>query len=293
MSNLAFLAWHWQPVAPLHSGYSRNLASYTGRSQPGAKDSINLETHSDPTDLQPAFLASSVKGVFRQAAAWLVERPARQLGETQYVTLDYNQAIDNKDDKKYAEHRLRGAVDRLCPVSYVFGASGFIGRDDSSNAQRLRAPVSFLFDDHNDAYHGDADFGQGTFFTWETLNNRTKKPLLIEQLTTPAGLRLWVRVDPADSYRLALLWLAADLISSGAFRFGRFTSRGYGIVRLKPTGYHQATLDQLLSQGKMALTEVTASSGYESAQMALGRDPLQVVQKFVTDWLEATGSENS
>jgi CRISPR/Cas system CSM-associated protein Csm3 (group 7 of RAMP superfamily) len=294
MSNLAFLVWHWQPVAPIHTGYSKNLASFTGRSQIGAKDSINLETHSDPTQLEPAFLASSVKGVFRQASAWLVERTARQQGETQYITLDYNEALD-KDGETYAKHRLRPAVDRLCPVSYVFGASGFIGRSESSGAQRLRAPVTFLFDEHNDAYHSDAYFGPETLFTWETLwearaenAGRKRKRLLIEQLSAPEGVNLWIRVDPSDSYRLALLWLTADLISSGAFRFGRFTSRGYGIVRLRPVGFCLASLDQLLAQDELLLTSVAVSSGFDSARLVLNRDPQDIVNEFVANWLKMT-----
>ena len=44
----------------------------------------------------------------------------------------------------------------------------------------------------------------------------------------------------------AVIWLAAQLISSGFLRLGRFKSRGFGVVELKPINGTLDALAQLL-----------------------------------------------
>ena len=283
MTQIAFLTWQWQPQGPLHTGYDPNLAEFTGRRQRGSRTSINLETHSDPQQLEPAFLASSVKGVFRQAAAWLIERTARQLGAPGYVTCDFYGALDDKYRRSVPPLHPPGDV--LCPVCRVFGGSGCLtalGGGDSAGVQRRQSPVSFGFDDGNDAYHAEADFGPPYRFAWQQILNRGQD-LRVEQLAQKE-VTLAVRVEPASDLSLALLFLASDLISSGVFRFGRFTSRGYGIVRLAPNRAFRATLDQLLSDDTLPWQEISQESGFLAAKSFLEIDPMMALSNTIQTW---------
>jgi CRISPR/Cas system CSM-associated protein Csm3 (group 7 of RAMP superfamily) len=97
---------------------------------------------------------------------------------------------------------------------------------------------------------------------------------------------LEARVEPADDFALALLWLAGDLISSGFFRFGRFTTRGYGVVRLQPEAHLRQSLNVLLSGGALAPQSVDGKrSGNRVAQTMLGRNPNIVVREKIEIWL--------
>ncbi len=285
MGDIALLLWNWHVEAPLHTGYGANLAEFAGKRKSGARSSVNLETHTNPDDLQPAFLASSVKGVFRSTAAWLVERTARQLGETQFVTYDYSESLE--DRQQWHKSLVRKGVNRLCPVSELFGGSGFIGAKESSGAQRLRSPITFSFTDNNDAYYAQTKFSPDYLFGWQIMRNKGKK-LKIEQLLEPEGVTLIARIDPANDYRIASAWLTADLISSGFFRFGRFVSRGYGIVRLQPKAYLRANLDDLLSQETLRPVPLSVQDGYTAAQTMLKQNPLQIVSDHIQNWLDTS-----
>jgi hypothetical protein len=109
--------------------------------------------------------------------------------------------------------------------------------------------------------------------------------LIVQQLQFDPDLVLEARVEPADDFTLALLWLAGDLVSSGFFRFGRFTSRGYGVVRLQPSSYLWQSLDTLLSASSPELQMIDEKlCGKEIAQMALGCNPLEVVDEQINAW---------
>lgn len=283
MSRIAFLTWNWYFAGPLHTGYSQNLAEFTGRRERGSRTSINLETHSDPRTLEPAFLASSVKGVFRAAAVWLLEREARSRGATRYVTCDFNAALD----ERWQEER-RSAYDGLCPACRLFGGAGCLSavhRQASAGALRLRSPVSFGFGGGDDAVHGSADFGPAYFFTWQRILNKGLQ-LSVEQFEADDVI-LAARVDPAEDEALALLWLAGDLISSGAFRFGRFASRGYGHVRLAPAGFFRGTLDAMLETGEsIEPYSFNRGSGFQIGRAILQEDPHEIIRRYVAQFLD-------
>jgi len=247
MSKVAKLYFTWQPVGPLHSGYGYGLAQAVGIIQRGARRSAQLETHPDAdAPLTPAFLASSVKGVFRSASAWLVERTARQLGATTYATCDYQSAVPGKWRRRFEVPE----TEEFCPVCRVYGGAGCLsavrrGQDETLRRQISRVRFTFRADD--DALHGSAAWSRKQTFAWEKASGKTGR-LEIENFT-PHGHpqpRLEVRFDPADDFALALVSLSADLIGSGLFRFGRFVSRGYGVVRLKPDGGECSDLHALL-----------------------------------------------
>jgi len=86
---------------------------------------------------------------------------------------------------------------------------------------------------------------------------------------------------------VALVCLAADLISSGFFRFGRFTSRGYGVVRLIPYKYFYGSLPDLLATEDDPCKPSEVSSGYELAEKLLKHDPLKVIKEVVSEYVKS------
>jgi len=283
--HFATLIWDWQPVGPLVTGYSQNLAQATRRIERGAREVINLQTHDANADhtLRASFLATSVKGVFRSAAEWLVERVAAQKGARHFVTCGYGLAVPE------SKHSQLGITQRsgLCPVCQVFGGTGCLSGREVAPAQRQVGRVRFSFNAANDATYGKTATSPRYQFTWEQVEH-TGKPLLIEQLHFKPDTVLEARVEDADDFALALLWLAGDLISSGFFRFGRFTSRGYGVVRLQPRACLRADLSTLLGGSEpqpQALANTT--SGHNAARAFLHQEALALVTAQVQAWVES------
>jgi hypothetical protein len=271
MNKLGLLTFRWDGISPLHSGYSSEFAKFVKEYVKRRKVSVNLETRDEEGELQDAFLASSVKGVFRSASAWLVEKVARDaLHESQFVTCDY-WGDDAPQDKKMG-----------CPVCQVYGGSGCC----VGNLYRERAKATFAFDT-DDALHPQTRVRQYNF-AHEQISGKLGKKLEVESLQVGDSAFLHVRLDPADDLAVALVCLAADLISSGFFRFGRFTSRGYGVVRLIPHEHFHGNLSDLLAADDVHYEPSGVDSGYELAGKLLGQDPLEVVRRAVEEYV---GSE--
>ena len=283
MRETALLRWRWCPAGPLVTGYSQNLAQAAGLIERGARQVINLQTRDDEHALGPAFLASSVKGVFRSAAAWLVERTARQQGAGGFVTCDYGEAVPERRRAELVHPRREG----LCPVCQVFGGSGCLSGREGTPAQRQQGRVRFSFAHADDAAHGTVKDSPPYRFAWEQIEGRGRK-LVVQQLQFEPDAALEARVDPADDFALALLWLAGDLVSSGFFRFGRFTTRGYGVVRLQPAAYLRQSLDALLSGDELTPQLVDGKrSGKEISRKMLGCNPLVVIKEGIRIWIES------
>lgn len=288
MRDTALLRWHWQPAGPLVTGYSQNLAEAAGLIDRHARKVINLQTRDEDRKLGPSFLASSVKGVFRSAAAWLVERTARQQGADVFVTCDYGEAVPKGKETELVLHKHDG----LCPICQVFGGAGCLNGRDVAPAQRQRGHVRFIFDCADDAAHGSVKRSPPYRFAWEQAESRGRE-LFVQQLQFDPNAVLEARVEPADDFALALLWLAGDLVSSGFFRFGRFTTRGYGVVRLRPASYLRQGLDALLSDEPPEIQPIDEGrSGKEVAQTMLGHDPHRVVATRVADWFGVDKEES-
>lgn len=284
MRETAILRWRWQPAGPVVTGYSQNLAEAAGEIKRGAREVINLQTRDDAHTLSPSFLSSSVKGVFRSASAWLVERTARQQGEARFVTCDYGEAVPERRRAKLVHRGLEG----LCPICRVFGGSGCLSGREGTPAQRQQGRVRFSFAHADDAAHGSVRKSPPYRFAWEQVEGRGHR-LVVEQLQFEPDAVLEARVEPVDDFVVALLWLAGDLVSSGFFRFGRFTTRGYGVVRLLPTGQLRLGLSDLLSGEDPTLLPVADQrSGKKAAEAILGEDPTLTVTGAVRDWLLST-----
>jgi len=260
MSKVAILRWNWEPAGPVVTGYSQNLAEAAGEIERGQRNVINLQTRDAGGELGPSFLATSVKGVFRSAAAWLVERAAREAGAQSYVTCDYGLAVPASWRSRLGVRKRAG----LCPVCCVFGGSGCLGESDVAPATRLKSRVDFGFNRRDDAAHGSTDKSPPYRFAWEQVA-KTGKKLVVEQLRFEPDTLLEARIEPADDFALALLLLAGDLAGSGFFRFGRFTTRGYGVVRLFPLEYFYGGLMDLLAA---ETTPFTKLAGHSSGKLA-------------------------
>lgn len=278
MADIALLTFHWEGASPVHSGYSATFAEFAKDAR-GAKRSYHLETRRQATTPpEPSLLVSSVKGVFRAASAWLVERAVRDLERQDFITCDYLAA----SGQELAAENLRRQIP--CPVCRVYGGSGCrVGE-----RFRARACVTFTF--------GKSDGLWGTVtkklytFAHEQARNLKTLPLIVEALQLPGEPpTLGLTIIPADPFPIALTCLAADLISSGFFRFGRFTSRGYGVVRLRPARYSLGSLGGLLRGEGEQVT--TATSGFELAQALLGQNPLRVVWEEVRRYVQAEGAD--
>lgn len=282
MSQVALLRWRWQPAAPLVTGYSQNLAEAAGKIERGQKQVVNLETHNHQGQLQSSFLAASVKGVFRSAAAWLVERTAREQGATSYITCDYNRDVPEHWRPEVGNCQQT----RLCPVSRVFGGAGCEDENDETPTLRLKSLVNFCFNKANDAAYGSTRQSSPYRFAWERIANEGKE-LWVEQLRFKPETILEVRIEPANDFAIALLLLSADLVSSGFFRFGRFTSRGYGVVRLSLQDYFYGSLLSLLSQGTIPRVAVKSGlSGYQVNFKQNQQLPMEIVRDEISRTLK-------
>jgi CRISPR/Cas system CSM-associated protein Csm3 (group 7 of RAMP superfamily) len=281
MHRTAELQWHWRPAGPLVTGYSQNLAQAAGLIGRGARQVVNLQTRDADHELGPSFLASSVKGVFRSAAAWLVERTAQAQGEARFVTCDYADAVPPRSRPAL----VIPARDGLCPICRVFGGSGCLRGDAGHPAQRQQGRVRFAFRRADDAAHGTVGKSPPYHFAWEQMEHRGRD-LVVQQLRFDPDAVLTARVDPADPFARALLWLAGDLAGSGFFRFGRFTTRGYGVVRLAPAASAVHRLDALLAGADPTPASIEEGlSGREVAARTLERDPQAVIDDVVRQWL--------
>lgn len=282
MSHMVLIRWRWLVDGPLVTGLSQSVAEAAGLIDPGARTVVNLQTRSNPEQLTPSFLITSVKGVFRSAAAWFLERvAAQQWGLDQYITCDYGQSVP----KKWARFRP-ASQSTLCPACRVFGGAGCLAADEGGAPNlRLKSPVSFTFADGRDAYYSEVTRSGPHRFAWEQAAKKGKD-LLIEQLLQPAeGVELVARMEGATAAHQALLLLAGDLISSGFFRFGRFTSRGYGVVRLTPLAHLSMSLHDLLAEEGPNWTMLPEiGTGLEAAGTVLTANPVDLIGRFLEQY---------
>jgi len=276
------IRWKWEWSGPLVSGLSQQVAIAADLIEPRAASVVNLRTRAAPGQPKPAFLATSVKGVFRSVGAWLIERLARDRWRLDhYLTCDYGQSLPEKWS------RARPAAQAaLCPACRIFGGAGCLSTAEGDAPRlRLKSPLAFTFAGGSDAYHGEVAQGGPYRFAWQQVANK-KGGLAIERLQPPPdGVELVARLETGSAAHQALLFLAGDLISSGFFRFGRFTSRGHGLVRLTPQAHCLAGLHDLLAGDPLAWTDLPdGGTGLEAARLVLAAEPLELVGRFLEQY---------
>ncbi len=288
---IAQLRFDWEPQAPLLVGYGYEFTREAGLIRRGEKKVVQYQSRNPQHQHEPSLLATSVKGVFRSAAAWLVERTGQMAQSPgtrsrRFITCDYGNALPEKGGWRKEVVRLV-REDQLCPVCRVFGGTGCLS-GASRNVLRQQGAVRFRFDEQRDALFGTVRPAGSQVFAWEVASaDKTPNPLLSEQLRTPHGQHLCVEIqadDPA-SYQLgiSLIALSADLISSGFFRFGRFTSRGYGWVQLRRPAGRQIGLGNLIED--VMPSWQTADSAVSLAGQLLGDAATGVLERTVAEWI--------
>lgn len=298
--NIYELQFAWHPQGPLLSGYDYKFSREAEYIAPHDKKIGQYESRKKEQNehkLTPSLLATSAKGVFRSTAAWLVEREGQILqgsgARRRYITADYADALPGRGQLSNAVQAVR-RLDRPCPVSRVFGGGGGV-QGKSRNALRRQGLVRLSFrqsDGSSDALFGHVESRRNQNFAWEVASGR-KQPLETETLVVGSAPHLLVQIQPQDhvsgaadvELAVALVCLAADLISTGFFRFGRFTSRGYGWVRLtEPSG--RVLRLHALERGWASAAERRPVNGMALAEALLQKDPRTVVRETVRRWLQ-------
>lgn len=304
--KVAEISFTWLPQGPLLSGYGYGFSREAELIERGEKKVVQYESRNAQGERTPSFLATAAKGVFRSAAAWLVEREGQiqhkgRDRDRVYITSDYVHARPVKGGWQKAIGKLKREDEYyfgLDPVARIFGDTGGIPQK-SSNAMRRQGLVRFSFDmadlTDSDALFGTVQPGGQQIFAWEAASDRQPTPLLTEKFTPQSLARLKVRLQSGEQqnqdaeYRLgiALICLSADLISTGFFRFGRFTSRGYGWVRLVDPNAKQTDLKALLLSDPTSTNNelLTGAHGAELARKIVGEDPRLILKREVQQWI--------
>lgn len=292
----------WLPQGPVLSGYGYGFSREAGLIERGEKKVVQYASRDETKELTPSFLATAAKGVFRSAAAWIVEREGQVQhqgndSERVYITSEYIHARPEKGGWTKAIGALNHRDERdfgLDPVARIFGDTGGIPQK-SSNSMRRQGLVRFSFDTgalkDSDALFGTVRPGGRQTFAWEEASDRKPNPLLTEKFTPVDPARLVVRLQSGEHRRseedyklgIALICLSADMISTGFFRFGRFTSRGYGWVRLSdPDAVSHSLLDKVSGKAGMS---ASGGSGMALGQELLGESPWDIVRDQVAEWI--------
>ena len=289
------IVWQLQPRSLLHTGVSLDFAkSFFGQQREPHSRNLRLSQPRNPAQLTPALLVSSLKGVWRAALAWLCEALARQQGwvrQGQSLTTDY------WPGKEWP-------ADKACPVRAVFGgplpprtmaAGQGTTQDQTASARglvRFRAAAGSYW-----PATARADWCQEAAkfrFARKLLQDRQRDQALlhIETIKLAENSCVITEIQPGTDLPAALiaLCLAADLISAGFFRVGRFTSRGFGIVRLKPISVSTGTLVNFLKCTSKTL------DGAESGKELLTRifridNPLSQLAKWLKEFQHPHGAK--
>jgi|GEM_PF-2117869 len=252
------ITWQLEPASLLHTGVSLDFAkAFFGQQREPHSRNLRLSCPDAPGQLTPALLVSSLKGVFRAAMAWLLEKIARDKGwadQQHPCTSDYRSEKDKN---------LR------CPLRAILGGPLPVEQPGQDTEKSEKGHIRFL------APHGSYFSGR-VRGNWQQKENRFRfaRKLLQDRQRDQALLHIeTIKLDenscvvteiaPGRYTHAALLalCLAADLISAGFFRLGRFTSRGFGIVRLIPVSVDTRTLIDLLEE--RGTERPGADSGFE------------------------------
>jgi len=243
------IIWELEPHSLLHTGVSLDFAkAFFGQQREPHSRNLRLSCPDAPGQLTPALLVSSLKGVFRAAMAWLLEKIARDNG---WAAQQHPCTSDYRSEK---DKNLR------CPLRAILGGPLPVEHPRQDTEKSEKGHIRFL------APHGSYFSGQ-VRVNWQQEENRfrfarrlleektyqkkrDKKDQALLQIETidldSPHLITEITPGPHATAALLALCLAADLISAGFFRVGRFTTRGFGVVRLRPVSVDTGTLRDLL-----------------------------------------------
>lgn len=271
MKEIAVIDFDIQFLTEIHSGYSAGFAKFVKGYEEGKKVSYNLETRNTAGELRPSLLASSIKGVFRNTSAFLLEKIGREFPQKLPITCDYIKEQGDWPDSK-----------KLCANCNIYGGPfRETNKGDEEKGKRLKSKINILLN-NSDVLQAKNTLDKIFEFP-NTVIRRQEKPLIIKSLAHRElnGI-LKIVFDPFDRFSFSVVCLSADLISSGFFRVGRFTSRGYGIIRLIPRNFRKARIIDYLYQSSKHADLDTYQSGFQLANKVLEQDPVRLIKDFFT-----------
>ncbi|MBW1953795.1 MAG: hypothetical protein JRI66_12080 [Deltaproteobacteria bacterium] len=276
------ITWQLEPASLLHTGVSLDFAqSFFGQKREPHSRNLWLSQPHNPAQLTPALLVSSLKGVFRSAMAWLLEKIARDNGwadQRHPCTSDYRSDQDQN---------------LPCPLRAILGGPLLVEHSGPGTEKSAKGLINFL------APHGSYFSGR-VRENWQQEDNRFRfaRKLLqdnqrdqallhIETIKPDENSCIVTDITPGRHTHAALLalCLAADLISAGFFRVGRFTSRGFGVIRLRPVRVTCGTLADYL-EGKPRPQDLPADlTGLKLAQARGFNEPLGQLAAWLHEFL--------
>ncbi len=278
--------WQVQVNLPLHSGMSQHFAeALYGKL---GKVSRHFIIRNSVTKYRRAVMISSLKGLLRSTVAWLFEHLGR-LKQT-------SQLIFSSD---FAADYATPPAERPCPIQALFGGTGQEGdpsRPGWRSLVRLYGTVrqsGCLFQSRLASYLPG---------TPETNWQNYKLPFVsgagnleVETISLDGSHYLVTEISPGPHAHAALLalCLAVDLIGAGFFRLGRFTSRGFGIIRLRPIRVECGTLADYL-EGKARCQDFNEDlTGLQLAQELGFVDPLAQLAAWLQDFIQTADKEGT
>lgn len=269
------ITWQLEPITLVHTGVSQDFAkAFFGQQREPHSRNLRLSCPASPKQLTSALLVSSLKGVWRAALAWLLERLAWEHGwadRKNPLTADYWQEQEEDFQRQCPVRTLLGG-----PLSTRAPGAGVAVKTKEAAAKGLITftadPGSYLPGQVRENWR-EARFR----FARKLLNDQQRDQALLQIETIDLGqpnIVTTISPGPHATAALLALCLAADLVSAGFFRLGRFTSRGFGIVRLRPRMVEQGTLIDFLEGKQQILNFNEDLSGFELAQRMDSPHPL-------------------
>lgn len=284
------ITWRLLAPGPLFSGVDRQMiqALENKKSTAGAsfdvdeRASYNLQLRDQSGTFTHVIPLSSVKGIFRAGAAWLLERLAPLPNTTPWLPL----TSDYGDQRRSAQ--------KPCPLQEIFGGAGSEEREGIQGRRSLLRVYAERSGEADSCLRASMDrdrWSEKLYFARSIDDNSEEKAFIkIQAFYLRDGDSLVTEIDDGPQAQAALLTvcLVSDLISSGFFRLGGFTSRGFGIVRLLPQKVSGGKLFQFLEGNERELfnaAEGAVTSGFELAQQLGFLQPLEQLAVWIRQYL--------
>ncbi|MEQ8192637.1 MAG: hypothetical protein ABRQ39_32025, partial [Candidatus Eremiobacterota bacterium] len=217
------------------------------------------------------------------------------------------QIIPNNDEQIEEILNYTKDKDCQCPVCRVYGTSRE-NKNKSKSSVFIRCKGSKI-----PGIEGEMQEVKEYQFAYSQVNVQAREDFLtVEPIKLKEKQQLSFYFPEYNEFNIALVCLTADLISSGQFRLGRLTTRGYGLFRLIPDDMAKITeetiekienqsdkdkvknlLNQYLTKESLTqklidlgiepnqittiLDHVSGGSGYELAEYITKKNPFSII----------------
>ncbi len=276
--NKVLLKLTFDGNAKLHSGMDQGIAELTGESF-GAKASPQLKMKDKEGNFRDYIQNESFRGLFKSTAEFILENSCfeqENVGQANYATSSYLKAFENLQcpinlsESYYSKifgYNLTKKI-AFAPMICVFPTFpnclywAFQNKNKEKEDNRL---IDKLFGTTKSrsriaiTYHQQNSISAPikSNFACEILKlSKGSKELKIDSYK-PKSASLQIILDKPTEKELGLILLTIDAISSGHFRVGKMTSRGFGVLRF--TNYKMKIYDWDMNE----LESVEGASGKE------------------------------